>query len=71
VEKDLVLATATGRRLRYGPLEVMDAAGQPLEARFELGSPGRVRLVVQDAQATYPIVIDPDFHGSSRRSPRV
>jgi hypothetical protein len=56
---DLVFSTAAGRRLRYGALHVVDAAGRTLPARFELASPQRVRIAVDDAGAAYPIVVDP------------
>lgn len=45
-------------RVRYAGLFVEDASGRELEARLE-ASGDRLRIVVDDAQARYPIVIDP------------
>jgi hypothetical protein len=53
------LATAAGRDLEYGKLAVVDALGRTLLARFDVPSPDRVRLVVDDRGARYPIVVDP------------
>jgi hypothetical protein len=55
----VVLAAATGRRLEYGHLHAVDATGRALASRFELASPTRVRLAVDDLGAAYPVVIDP------------
>jgi len=46
--------------LRYGGLEVTDAAGQRVAARLAL-APGRLRILVEDEQAVYPIDVDPLF----------
>ncbi|MBK7949267.1 MAG: FG-GAP repeat protein [Deltaproteobacteria bacterium] len=53
------LASDAGRAFEYGKLAVVDARGVALAARFEVPSADRIRLVVDDAGATYPIVIDP------------
>lgn len=53
------IQTKTGRRLRYASLVVVDANGAPLASHFEVPRPDTIRLVVDDQQATYPIVIDP------------
>jgi len=53
------LTAPTGRRLAYGKLAVTDAGGRALSARLELASAGRVRILVKDAEAAYPVVIDP------------
>ncbi len=55
----IILATRAGRRLRYGELVAQDAAGRPLAARLEVADPQRIRLVVDDAGAAYPVVVDP------------
>ncbi|MBK7952130.1 MAG: FG-GAP repeat protein [Deltaproteobacteria bacterium] len=58
------LATASGRSLDYGKLVVVDANEIALASRFEVPSEDRVRIVVDDREATYPIVIDPLLTGS-------
>jgi hypothetical protein len=55
----VALRTVSGRRLRYGNLAATDAAGRTLPARFELPSPQRLRLAIDDGTAQYPIRIDP------------
>jgi hypothetical protein len=55
----VVLATSVRRKLRYGALVVVDAEERALASRFEIAGPDRVRIVVDDAGAIYPIVIDP------------
>jgi hypothetical protein len=46
--------------LSYGKLSVVDADGKQLTARMEAEANGRkIRLVVEDEGAHYPIVIDP------------
>jgi hypothetical protein len=57
--ESLVLRTAAGRRLEYGHLAATDAGGRALEARLEIASAARVRIVVDDAGAAYPVVVDP------------
>jgi hypothetical protein len=57
--EQVILATPAGRRLAYGKLEVTDATGATVAARFEVPEPGRVRLVMADAGAQYPVTIDP------------
>ncbi len=48
--------------LRYEGLTVVDARGEELPASFKLEERGRVlSVVVEDAEAIYPIVIDPWF----------
>ena len=53
------LATDTGRRLNYGKLIASDADGMILASRLEVPSPQRVQLIVEDAGANYPLIIDP------------
>ncbi|HVN39423.1 MAG TPA: integrin alpha [Myxococcota bacterium] len=51
--------TNTQRKLRYGALQVADAAGHAVQARLEIPDAQRLRIVVDDAGATYPLAIDP------------
>jgi hypothetical protein len=44
--------------LRYGELAVRDASGAPVRARLNL-VPGRLRILVDDSDAVYPITVDP------------
>ena len=53
------LRTDSGRRLRYGKLVALDANGVKLASHMVTPSPGHLRLVVDDAKAAYPVVIDP------------
>jgi FG-GAP repeat. len=46
--------------LRYGELEVTDAAGSELQAALELGRE-TLRILVNDESAVYPIRVDPLF----------
>ncbi len=55
----VLFETRTQRKLRYGDLQASDAAGTLLAARLELPSAGRLRLVIEDGGAAYPIRIDP------------
>jgi len=52
-----VFRTATGRRLGYGGLEAVDAAGRSLTARLEVPAPDRLRLLVEEASASYPVTL--------------
>ena len=45
--------------LNYTGLKVWDADGKTLPSRFEAAGEGQVRLVVEDADARYPVTIDP------------
>jgi len=62
--EDIALSSEAGRKLKYGKLAVADATGRALAARFDVPAPDRVRLVVDDASADYPIVIDPLLEGA-------
>lgn len=53
------IVTVAGRKLVYGKLEVVDASGREIGARMEPAGSSHVRLVVDDAGAAYPIVVDP------------
>ena len=62
--KSIELATDSGRQLRYGKLIAKDATGRILASRLEAPSPDRLRLVVDDTGASYPVVIDPLITGA-------
>jgi hypothetical protein len=53
----LVLRTPTGRRIVYGHLAARDAEGRELDARLELVSARRLRIVVDDEHAEYPMLV--------------
>lgn len=55
----VVFATGTGRPLVYGQLAALDAKGRALPAHFEVPEATRLRLVVEDRDAVYPVMIDP------------
>src|ERR1035441_8652022 len=51
----------SGRVLAYSRLRVEDATGRELTARLEVLSADRLAVNVADANATYPVRIDPTF----------
>jgi hypothetical protein len=51
----------SGRVLAYSRLRVEDATGRELTARLEVLSPDRLTVSVPDANAIYPVRIDPTF----------
>ena len=51
----------TGREIAYSRLHVTDATGRELAARMEILSEDRLRVVVEDHGATYPVRVDPTF----------
>jgi hypothetical protein len=51
----------SGRALIYHRLHVVDARGQELPARLEVSDATHLAIVVADANAAYPIRIDPTF----------
>jgi hypothetical protein len=51
----------SGRELAYGCLRAEDATGRELKARLEILSAGWLAVSVADANATYPVRIDPTF----------
>jgi hypothetical protein len=55
------LVLPAGRRIAYSRLHVTDAIGRKLPARIEVGSASLLRVFVDDAQAAYPIRVDPTF----------
>lgn len=51
---------AKGRAvLHYEGLKAWDATGRRLASRFAIEGPGTFRLLVEDADAVYPVTIDP------------
>ena len=56
-----IVLNASGRRLRYARLHVADAEGHVLRARMEITDGDRFDIVVADAEAVYPLRIDPTF----------
>jgi hypothetical protein len=56
---DEIVFEARGRQLRYGKLAAADATGRVLPAHLVVASAERVRIVVDDAGAVWPIVVDP------------
>jgi hypothetical protein len=51
----------SGRTLAYSRLRVEDATGRELTARLEVVSADQLAVSVADANATYPVRIDPTF----------
>ena len=56
-----------GRRLAYGRLRVNDATGRALPARLVAPSPDRLAIHVEDANAVYPVRVDPTFSDATWR----
>jgi len=51
----------SGRKIAYSRLNVVDAEGKALTARFEVTTEARLAVLVEDAFAVYPVRIDPTF----------
>jgi hypothetical protein len=51
----------TGRDIAYSRLRVTDARGKNLAAVIEVPAPDRLTVRVDDAEAAYPVRIDPTF----------
>ncbi|HPA21216.1 MAG TPA: SUMF1/EgtB/PvdO family nonheme iron enzyme [Verrucomicrobiae bacterium] len=51
----------SGRKIAYSRLRATDAQGRDLPARIEVDSASRLTVIVDDADATYPLRIDPTF----------
>jgi hypothetical protein len=49
------------RKLVYNRLRVADAKGRELAARLQVTASNRIAVVVDDANAVYPVRIDPSF----------
>ncbi len=50
-----------GRQIVYNRLAAVDARGRPVAARMEVVSAARLAVVMDDANAEYPVRIDPTF----------
>jgi hypothetical protein len=50
-----------GRKLAYNRLKAEDARGKEVKVRMEVVSASRVAMLVDDADAVYPVRIDPTF----------
>lgn len=61
--QSIELLTDTGRKLNYGKLFVEDTKGKRLPSHLEVPTPHLIRLVMNDTQATYPLLIDPLITG--------
>ncbi len=61
---ELAISGPRGPVMTYGALRATDATGRARPARLAVG-PGQVRIVVDDAGATYPVTIDPYVAPSS------
>jgi len=55
----LRIVTSNGRELVYGQLMAVDADGTSLQVALSAPAEDRIRLAVDDTDATYPIVVDP------------
>jgi hypothetical protein len=51
----------SGRKIAYNRLRAEDARGRALNVRIEVVSANRVAVLVADADAVYPVRIDPTF----------
>jgi hypothetical protein len=56
-----LIPEGSGRALAYSRLRVTDATGRELTARLEVLSTDQLAVCVSDANATYPVRIDPTF----------
>ena len=56
-----LLLDGSGRSIAYARLHAEDATGRSLKARIEVVRPGRLAVFANDANAIYPIRIDPTF----------
>jgi len=61
--QSIELTTESGRQLNYQKLIVQDAQGKVLPSHMEVPSAQYIRLVVEDIDAVYPLVIDPLLTG--------
>ncbi len=51
----------SGRKIAYTRLKVTDAQGQALSAHMEVTEFTKLRVIVEDSNAVYPVRIDPTF----------
>jgi len=66
-DETITLSDAAGVPvLHYGQLRVVDAKGAPVPAHLELAT-GRIVLVIDDADARYPLAIDPLVWGQQAK----
>ncbi len=57
--QSVMFSTGAGAALlRYGGLRVSDSSDRPIKARIEV-RPGRLRIAIDDAGASYPLRVDP------------
>ncbi|HTO05795.1 MAG TPA: FG-GAP-like repeat-containing protein [Myxococcota bacterium] len=56
---ELLFQAANGHTLHLGALRAKDAESRALDARFELAGGDRLRVVVVDSGASYPVTVDP------------
>ncbi len=56
-----LILTRSGRKLAYSRLQATDAAGRTLPAKIVARTDGELALQVDDANAVYPVRIDPTF----------
>ncbi|HQQ62509.1 MAG TPA: hypothetical protein PLF22_02945 [Pseudomonadales bacterium] len=54
-----VIALASGRQLTYDRLVVTDSAGKTIPAHIQVAQNNALDVIVDDATAQYPLVIDP------------
>ena len=59
----VVLASATGRRLVFGSVRAFDATGRNLPVQVATPAAGEIRIAVEDADAVYPVTVDPLLSG--------
>ena len=57
----LLTLDGSGRELAYARLHVADANGRALNASMDVVAPDRLAIRVDDANAVYPVRIDPTF----------
>ena len=55
---EVFLRSQTGEELRYGGLHTWDARGREIASRMEVRNQ-EIRLIVDDRDAVYPLVVDP------------
>ena len=56
-----VILDGSGRRLSYSRLKVLDATNRELCGRIEVANTNCLTIIVDDANAVYPIRVDPTF----------
>ena len=56
-----IVLDGSGRKLGYNRLNVTDAEGKTVPARIEVADANRLAIIADDANAVYPLRIDPTF----------